>query len=119
MSPELLEGAMEFTNFAFQQIDVYAAGLVLWEILTRCCINENTNSGSLYLFFVCLNLVLFPETLGAFLLPFEREVGPCPSLVDMRELVIVNAFRPIINPEYSTNEVIIFVCLKKGQKIIF
>lgn len=46
MSPELLEGAMEFSNFAFQQIDVYAAGLVLWEILSRCVLNEEIKIGN-------------------------------------------------------------------------
>ena len=40
MSPEVLEGATEFTSFAFQQIDVYAAALVIWEVLSRTCINE-------------------------------------------------------------------------------
>lgn len=42
MSPELLEGAIEFSSFAFQQTDVYAASLVLWELLSRCCIPEFT-----------------------------------------------------------------------------
>lgn len=35
MAPEVLEGATEFTSFAFQQIDVYAAALVMWEVLNR------------------------------------------------------------------------------------
>uniref|UniRef100_A0A915CQH7 Serine/threonine-protein kinase receptor n=1 Tax=Ditylenchus dipsaci TaxID=166011 RepID=A0A915CQH7_9BILA len=40
MSPELLEGATEFSSFAFQQIDVYAAALVMWEIMSRTQIPE-------------------------------------------------------------------------------
>ncbi len=35
MSPEVLEGATEFSAFAFRQIDVYAAALVIWEVLSR------------------------------------------------------------------------------------
>lgn len=35
MSPEVLEGATEFSAFAFRQIDVYAAALCLWEIVSR------------------------------------------------------------------------------------
>ncbi len=35
MSPEVLEGATEFSAIAFRQIDVYAAALVIWEILSR------------------------------------------------------------------------------------
>lgn len=38
MAPEVLEGATEFSAFAFKQIDVYAAALVLWEVLSRCAI---------------------------------------------------------------------------------
>lgn len=37
----MLEGATDFSGFAFQQIDVYAAGLVVWEILTRTCVPEH------------------------------------------------------------------------------
>lgn len=40
MSPEVLEGATEFSGFAFQQIDVYAASLVTWEILSRTRVPE-------------------------------------------------------------------------------
>lgn len=40
MSPEVLEGATEFTAFAFRQIDVYAAALVLWEILSRTLMDK-------------------------------------------------------------------------------
>lgn len=40
MSPEVLEGATEFTAFAFRQIDVYAAALVLWEILSRTAMDK-------------------------------------------------------------------------------
>jgi serine/threonine protein kinase len=40
MSPEVLEGATEFSSFAFQQIDVYAASLVIWEVLSRTRVPE-------------------------------------------------------------------------------
>jgi hypothetical protein len=40
MSPEVLEGATEFSGFAFQQIDVYAASLVIWEVLSRTRVPE-------------------------------------------------------------------------------
>lgn len=40
MSPEVLEGATEFSSFAFQQIDVYAAALVIWEIISRTALME-------------------------------------------------------------------------------
>ena len=39
MSPEVLEGAVNFQREAFMRIDMYACGLVLWEIATRCVID--------------------------------------------------------------------------------
>lgn len=36
MAPEALEGAMTFTRDSFLRIDMYAVGLVIWELMTRC-----------------------------------------------------------------------------------
>lgn len=36
MAPEVLEGAINFHRDAFLRIDMYALGLVLWELLSRC-----------------------------------------------------------------------------------
>ena len=36
MAPEVLEGAISFNRDAFLRIDMYAVGLVLWEVLSRC-----------------------------------------------------------------------------------
>lgn len=36
MAPEILEGAINFSRDAFLRIDMYACGLVLWEIASRC-----------------------------------------------------------------------------------
>uniref|UniRef100_A0A915IBA4 Serine/threonine-protein kinase receptor n=1 Tax=Romanomermis culicivorax TaxID=13658 RepID=A0A915IBA4_ROMCU len=36
MAPEVLESALEYSVLAFKQVDVYAAALVLWELLSRC-----------------------------------------------------------------------------------
>ena len=38
MAPEVLEGAICFHQESFLRIDVYAFGLVLWEIASRCVI---------------------------------------------------------------------------------
>ena len=45
MAPEVLDGAISFTKDAFLRIDIYAAALVMWELLTRCNVSEN---GRLY-----------------------------------------------------------------------
>lgn len=36
MAPEVLEGAISFQRDAFLRIDMYAVGLVLWELISRC-----------------------------------------------------------------------------------
>ena len=36
MAPEVLEGAINFQRDAFLRIDMYAMGLVLWELASRC-----------------------------------------------------------------------------------
>ena len=41
MSPELLEGAVNFSRDTFLRIDMYACALVLWEIASRCKMTED------------------------------------------------------------------------------
>lgn len=79
MAPEVLEGATEFSAFAFRQIDVYAAALIIWECLCR----------------TRLGLSGPPE---AYKLPFEEEIGAHPSLADMQSLVVQRKKRPILRP---------------------
>lgn len=40
MAPEVLEGAINFTRDAFLRIDVYACGLVIWELVSRCTAHD-------------------------------------------------------------------------------
>ena len=40
MAPEVLEGAIAFTRDSFLRIDVYACGLVLWELASRCKMHD-------------------------------------------------------------------------------
>lgn len=61
MAPEVLEGAINFNRDAFLRIDVYACGLVLWEMVSRCD-------------------VVGP--VGEYALPFEAEVS-CFSLINI------------------------------------
>ncbi|XP_053205807.1 activin receptor type-2A-like [Panonychus citri] len=78
MAPEVLEGAVNFTLDSLTRIDMYACGLVLWEILSRCKGEDGT---------------LIP---GKLMLPFEEEVGGNPSLEDMQEAVCQAKKRPEI-----------------------
>lgn len=76
MAPEVLEGAINFTKDAFLRIDMYACGLVLWEIVSRCIAQE--------------------EPLGEYMLPLEEEVGSHPTLEEMQDAVVLRKVRPRI-----------------------
>uniref|UniRef100_A0AC35GE62 Serine/threonine-protein kinase receptor n=1 Tax=Panagrolaimus sp. PS1159 TaxID=55785 RepID=A0AC35GE62_9BILA len=82
MSPEVLEGATEFSAFAFQQIDVYAASLVMWEVLNRTEVKS------------CVDMEPFGVPPSR--LPYEDEIGLTPTLGRIRELVVINKYRPQI-----------------------
>nr|XP_048693482.1 activin receptor type-2B isoform X3 [Caretta caretta] len=43
MAPEVLEGAINFQRDAFLRIDMYAMGLVLWELISRCTAADVTS----------------------------------------------------------------------------
>ncbi|KAI7695605.1 hypothetical protein SSS_05339 [Sarcoptes scabiei] len=80
MAPEVLEGAINFTSESFLKIDMYACGLVMWELISRCCFGE----------FICQNYAL----------PFENEVGLNPSIEDMQEIVAQQKKRPKIQESW-------------------
>ena len=46
MAPEVLEGAINFSRDAFLRIDMYACGLVLWELVSRCTATLPTNTSA-------------------------------------------------------------------------
>ncbi|ALC45439.1 put [Drosophila busckii] len=73
MAPEVLEGAINFNRDAFLRIDVYACGLVLWEMVSRC-------------------EVVGP--VGEYQLPFEAELGQRPTLDEVQESVVMKKLRP-------------------------
>ena len=67
MAPEVLEGAINFSRDAFLRIDMYACGLVLWEVLSRC-----RDIGQI----------------AAYKLPFEAETSPHPTNEEISDLVV-------------------------------
>lgn len=73
MAPEVLEGAINFSRDAFLRIDMYACGLVLWEIASRC------------------TAAAVPQE---YTLPYEKEASPHPSLEEISDLVVQQKLRP-------------------------
>jgi len=82
MAPEVLEGAINFSRDAFLRIDMYACGLVLWEIATRCSVVENPSD---------------------YKLPFEAEASPHPSLEEISDLVVARKVRPEFRKAWRTH----------------
>lgn len=78
MAPEVLEGAVNLRDCesALKQIDVYALGLVLWEMGVRC--TELLNKD--------------PDPYAP---PFYKEAGDNPSLEQMQTLVSRRKARPL------------------------
>lgn len=79
MAPEVLEGAVNLRDCesSLKQIDVYALGLVLWEVASRC--------SDLY------QGLEVPE----YKLPFEAEIGLHPTFEQMQVLVSRHKARPL------------------------
>ncbi|XP_046735488.1 activin receptor type-2A isoform X1 [Diprion similis] len=90
MAPEVLEGAINFTRDSFLRIDMYACGLVLWELASRCTVQDGP--------------------IGEYRLPFEEEVGLHPTLEDMQESVVVKKERPLILETWRKHPGLLSLC---------
>ena len=77
MAPEVLEGAINFSKDAFLRIDVYACGLVLWELASRCTLAaQPVNS-------LQINNQPVTSLVDEYKLPFEKEIAS-PTLEEMQ-----------------------------------
>ncbi|XP_043286435.1 activin receptor type-2A-like [Venturia canescens] len=90
MAPEVLEGAINFTRDSFLRIDMYACGLVLWELASRCTVQDGP--------------------ISEYRLPFEEEVGLHPTLEDMQESVVHKKERPLIQETWRKHPGLLSIC---------
>ena len=61
MSPEVLDGSINFSIEHFLKIDVYACALVLWELISRCVTSDGERlASSLHCYCVDFVCVCFP-----------------------------------------------------------
>ena len=107
MAPEVLEGAIIFSRDQFFRIDMYAFGLVLWELISRCAtlwhtvnpsIVDQTHSTESYVF----NRSEESTIVENYRLPFEIESGVSnPSLDQMQDLVINQRLRPQFRDDWD------------------
>ncbi|XP_061463950.1 bone morphogenetic protein receptor type-2 isoform X1 [Rhineura floridana] len=87
MAPEVLEGAVNLRDCesALKQVDMYALGLIYWEIFMRCT-------------------DLFPgESVPEFQMAFQTEVGNHPTFEDMQVLVSREKQRPKFPEAWKEN----------------
>ncbi|XP_076373575.1 TGF-beta receptor type-1-like isoform X2 [Tachypleus tridentatus] len=86
LAPEVLEETMNINHFdCFKRADVYAFGLVLWEIAWRC------NVGGIY---------------EEYQLPYNDLVPSDPTIEEMRKVVCLDRQRPPIPNRWQTCEVL-------------
>jgi activin receptor type-1 len=87
MAPEILNETINMMSFeSFKHVDVYALGLILWELCRRC----TGTSG-------------VPED---YEVPLQGMVPPDPSFEDMRRVVVVERRQPAIPPRWNTEELL-------------
>ncbi|XP_070583910.1 activin receptor type-2B isoform X3 [Erythrolamprus reginae] len=91
MAPEVLEGAINFQRDSFLRIDMYAMGLVLWELVSRCTATDGPVS--------------------EYLLPFEEEIGQHPSLEELQEIVVHKKLRPVFKDHWLKHPGIAQLCV--------
>ncbi|XP_065114992.1 activin receptor type-2B [Paramisgurnus dabryanus] len=90
MAPEVLEGAINFQRDAFLRIDMYAMGLVLWEVASRCKAADGP--------------------VDEYMLPFEEEIGQHPSLEDLQEVVVHKKMRPVFKDSWLKHSGLAQMC---------
>ena len=93
MAPEVLEGAINFSRDSFLRIDMYACGLVLWELASRCNhLQDDSVPGA-----------PVPITPQDYKVPFEEEILH-PTLEQMQDLVVNRKARPVIKELWTSKE---------------
>ncbi|CAH1788582.1 unnamed protein product [Owenia fusiformis] len=84
MAPEVLDDSINQAHFeSFKRADVYAMGLVLWEIARRC------NGCGI---------------VDEYQLPYYDLVPSDPSIEDMKKVVCADKLRPSVPNRWQTNE---------------
>ncbi|XP_064544213.1 TGF-beta receptor type-1 isoform X3 [Drosophila montana] len=86
MAPEVLDESMNAQHFdSYKRADVYAFGLILWEIARRC------NMGMIY---------------EEYQLPYWDAVQPDPSIEEMKKVVCIEKSRPNIPNRWHGSDVL-------------
>nr|QZX63225.1 TGF-beta receptor type-1 isoform 1 [Halisarca dujardinii] len=86
MAPEVLNLSINMGNFeSFKKVDIYALGLVMWEI----CLQWETDG-----------------VVDPYQIPFQDMVQPDPSFEEMRDVVYVQKMRPPLPNRWQGDELL-------------
>ena len=86
LAPEVLVDTINMEQFdAFRRADIYAFGLVLWELATRTRFSPD-------------------EQLAKYRLPYEGMVQSDPSIEEMREVVVDRRIRPELDARWNLDD---------------
>lgn len=89
MAPEILDKSINIHNFeAHKMADIYAFGLVLWEMARRCVTGDKLKAADEYQ------------------VPYFDFVPSDPSFEDMQQVVCVKKIRPPISVRWESEEVL-------------
>lgn len=84
MAPELLEGAISLNVISFLRVDIYACGLVLWEILSRTQLSPDI-------------------PVSIYRLPFEEELGLAPTNESIHAAIVHKRVRPALKDSWKND----------------
>lgn len=85
MAPEILDQTLNHQSFAsYKAADIYALGLVFWEILRRCRLSTD-------------------DSADPYEQPYDDVLPNIPSFDEMRTVVCVQKCRPKISARWRTN----------------
>lgn len=90
LAPEVLDETINLSHFdSFKRADIYAFGLVLWEIARR------VNVGGIY---------------ESYELPYYEMVQSDPSIDEMKKVVVTEKKRPVIINRWNSNDALKSMC---------
>ncbi|KAB1280139.1 TGF-beta receptor type-1 [Camelus dromedarius] len=114
MAPEVLDDSINMKHFeSFKRADIYAMGLVFWEIARRCsvggkflppppkfCHEQKLFKNCLFYFFFLTNVGIHED----YQLPYYDLVPSDPSVEEMRKVVCEQKLRPNIPNRWQSCE---------------
>ena len=103
MSPEVLNGTLNDRSFeSFKAADIYALGLVYWEILRRC---NTSSTGENEYDETLLSLLFIENDADEYQVPYEDVLPTDPQPDQMRDVVCTRKIRPPTSPRWLNHPV--------------